>query len=323
MKKGCIAVLIIVPLLCVIAVGTAGYIANQRFGLTVAPAVSHETLASAQTRLRAVLKPDKLQGFIARHLPPGAVPLPGFVPWNAEQLLPEVLPQEVAVLAGSDYAGGHVRLKLFVNERRGGPMIQQALNQSGLFAKVRQIAWDPNLVQMQQRGVLTVDGSIPIPEATETRVLEHWTHQSPGQPLTAQGYHLFEAVLDNRNGEILTLFAAISKLMDYEWQKALDQQKIIMDTLVNVRSARLDANLASDDKMLINLRIDANAEARPVFDFYANIGVMYGKGWLKNNYDMGLEGKFVWDENASAAIGNFELTGFEKHVQAYITKLAA
>jgi len=76
-KKGCLIALLALVLLVVAAaavVGVAYAKANRQFGLTEAPAISHETVVAGNTVLRIVFKPEALTPLLQRLIPADQIP---------------------------------------------------------------------------------------------------------------------------------------------------------------------------------------------------------------------------------------------------------
>jgi len=313
-KKGCLIVAIVVPLIILAAVGVVGYRMSRQFGLTEAPAVSHDTVVNAQTRFQAVLEPDKLNDFVLQHLPKDKIQIPSWIPWKIDELLPKILPREVALVAGSDYKQGTIDLTMFVNERRGGPAITEYLNQQNPFRNLPQIKWDPKLVQLPQRGVITLGGALSIPEGAEEKVLESWSHEPPKDPAKPAGDHLLEAVLDNRNGEIITLAASIMSIYGMDWQKmfAMQEAQMGLEIIKHITVVRLTADLAGNDLMKILLTIGAEPIIQSQLEFFTNaFAVPPVQQYLKEQMNLKLEGNFKWDAKQNALVGDFGLSGFE------------
>lgn len=314
MKKGCLIVFCIVALLLVISVAVAGIQFNNTYGLAISEEVSHATLANAQTRVRAVVKLDKLRDLLLTMLPPEVqTQMPAWLPYTKEELAEEVLPREVALLAGPNYSKNEYEITLFANERRGGPYITKVVNESKVFDQVQIVKWSPDLAILRQRGVITASGSIPMPEDTEMLVLEKWTHDAPEQPLEIEGDHLVEAVFDNRNGDAMALFNVFYSQQVPDWREKTDPAiNMAVGMLPLLYTIRLEADLKGEDEALVRLLIHGAEDLKSQLNFIAN-GIVLPrlKHDLKQQQGLILDGEFVWDDAQSMAVGEFTITGIK------------
>ena len=321
MKKGCLIALIVVPVLLTVTLGAVAYKLNSEFGLLEAQPISHEQYADATTRLRVLLRPEAMEGFILRHVPSDAVAIPG--PYSIYDVIPMVLPREVALLSGSNYRTGKMDVRLFINERRGGPYIRHMANSANFLGELDFVRWVPNRMECPQRGAVAATGSIPIPyyEALEARILESWPNTPPPTPALLEGTHLLEAALDNRNGEVMGLIGVGSGMGGMDWMELFKDPQInmAMDILEKVTMARLTVNLLSDDEANIRIRVDASPEAQKKLVFILNMLVLPElKKTLRADYEIELDGELTSSDADNALFGDFRLKGFEKHVNALI-----
>jgi len=320
LKKGCLIAAVVVILVLVAGISVVWYRVNRQFGLKSAELVSHETFAEPATRLRAVIKLDKLADFVTTLLPPEIV-VPSWLPYSREEAVREFLPYEVALLATPDYGTGEVRLTVFVNERRGGPIIVQELNRAQVLSKVKFVRWLPAQLELRQRGVITATGALPLPDGVEEHVLRSWTHDSPGEPLLASGSNQLEVALDNRNGDIVTYMAAVLKALEQDWRAPYEDPiaKGFMDMLVNVFSVRLTANLTGPDTAEAQLRLDAAPVARGQLEFLFGVVVMpQAKAWLQKECGLVMDGEMKWNEAENAMLGSFKVIGLEQAINQII-----
>ncbi len=323
MKKVLIALAVIL-LIVAVAAGVVFYKANQEVGLTESESVSHETLASPHTRVRAVLRTAALSDFIASLVPP-TVKVPDYVPWDIQDALPRLLPREVALLADPDFTQGEIGLTLFANEQRLGPMLVKAVNDSGIFKKPLPVSWSGDGALLEKRGVITARANLPIPEGVESRILEHWTPQTQSEPVAVEGTNQFEIVLDNRNGDLVTLFAAISQAMKQDWKAMLnqDQVKSVLPLVAKVSDARLAANLDGPDTCNIKLVVHADQGAGGMLQFMlAGAAVPELQKMLEAKHSLILEGQSKYDKEQQALVGTYKLTGFREQLERAIAKAA-
>ncbi len=332
MKKGCLIGLIVLLVLIVgvaIVAGVGFVKVNQQYGISEAPPASYEQFVNKNTRVRLLFNPDKLNDLIAHYLPPDALPLPSWLPYKQNQLIPMLMPREIALLTGSDFAKGQIDLTFFINERRLGPLIAQAADNSNIFKSIKQVKWDSELMTAPQRGVLKVGGAIAIPDGLENKVLETWQHDIKGEPVTIQGGHLIEAAIDNRSGDIFTLIASAQQASGQDW-RALLQDPIAKTAIAIVQKVvdfRLSGDFVSNDSAKIVARVGAEPDAGPQLEFLAGMGIPALATQLEDMYGLKLTGQPKWNASEKALIGEFSITGFERlirqQIQAALPKAAA
>ncbi len=332
MKKGCLIALIALALLVVAAVVVAGVAyakANRQFGLTEAPAVSHETLATGNTVLRIVLKPDTLTAILDKLVPAGQIPpflaKMGYTP---EKMLPMILPREVAVMAAPDLATNKLNLTFFANERRGGPLLVDAIN-TGNYTQGKKpldnfplIKWAPEGASLPERGAFELKGNLAIPDTVESAILKSWKPTPPVQPLRIEGTHLLEAVMDNRNGDILAIYAALMAAQGADWQatlKAPPAGPMIEANLPDILDVRAAADLKDFDSATINLRLDATAEKGPGLEF------MFKMVWpnvldVAAKQGITIKGEPVWDPQKGALLIDLTLSGLKPMLEKTLNR---
>ncbi len=321
MKKGCLIVLLILGVLVAGGLGFAGVQyrnLNRDYGLSMAEPVSHETLVAPDTRLRALLQPDKLIGTLMDYVPQGSLEskLPSWIPMNLEESLPKVLPREVALLANPNYAAGDIDMTLFVNERRGGPAVMNWLNENNPLADIPMVKWDPALVQMPERGTLTLDAALNMPAGIEENVLEHWSHDPPAAPLSISGEHALEVVLDNRNGASMVLAATISELNGQSWEQLRNKQEfgLVLGFLKAIQWIRLGADVTARDEITIKMHIDSKNN----LEFIHAMAFPELQNTLKKDTQLDLQGSAKWNEKQSALVGTYTLTGYDKLIRPQV-----
>ena len=300
--------------------------ANQRFGLSEAEPVSHETVADMGTRLRVVARPEAVTPLLLAYVPKERMPtLPvvSALGLDFSKAVEMLMPREVALLGGSDFGAGQVRLTLFVNERRGGPASVEHLDLSDLLGRIPVVSWAATRLRMPQRGVLLLDGQIPIPEEVETVVLERWSHRMEGAPLSVYGGHFLEMVLDNRNGELMTLGASIAQGLDVDWQDAMKQPPLSMAVPVveKIQEIRLHVDPEGLDALTGNLRISGPPDVAGL-SLLINIAVAeYIAKPLKEKHGMDLSGECVWDQAQGAVIGRYRIAGLDGYLRQRINAM--
>lgn len=315
--------MLIAGLLLLVVVGGGGFIGYryaQEFGITEAPLVAHDTLASVDTRVRMRIEPDRLHAFISS-LIPDELPIPAWVPFDPKARLGDLLPREIALLAGSNYATGQMDLTVFVNERRGGPFIAQLTEQSAALAGMPFIRWTSPGLTMPRRGVLSATGSIPLPNGLESRILEHWTHQPAADPILIEGGHQFELTVDNRNGELLTFMATLMELNGVDWRMVFadPQFKIAMDVIVGVLSGRATADLVDDDTVLLNIAVRTTPETGGALPFVTGAFIQPQiEQFLITNLGLKLTGSPRFDAASQRVLGEYRITGFKQLIDSQL-----
>lgn len=181
-----------------------------------------------------------------------AVPL-----WAIEQFLP----YEGSVILSNDFDSGNVVIHVLVNERRMGPVIVTLFNESATKnALPREVAWDDNGMVFEKRGVITVEGKMGMDTEAKEAVWYQWHHPAILRPIPLRGGHLFEGVLDNRDGGAYLVTASYLKAFHIVLDKR--EQEISLSTLQFVTSVRVEADVIEPDTLKIRLEFDIVPEAR-------------------------------------------------------------
>lgn len=323
MNKGCLLIAGLVVVAVVAVGGVIGYGYVQEFGLTEAPIVPHESLATSQTRLRIKIEPGLLQDYLKTFVPDD-LEVPAWLPVDVKSHLGDVLPHEIAILAGSDFSTGTLGLTVFVNERLGGPIFVRLANESDLLAGVPFVQWATEGLTLTKRGALVANGTVPLPEQLESTVLEHWTHDAPAEPLTILGGHPLEIALDNRNGEFLILVATLMNLYGMDWQGIFaneDFKKMALPQIVGSNFARFTGDLADPDTIKIHAIVGATADAGVTMQFmFGSFILPQLQDYLKNNLNLKLVGNAKWDQAKLELAGDFTVTGLRDFVASRMGK---
>ncbi len=317
-KKLAIAAAVL-ALIAAIAAGIALNQLNGSYGIFTSETVHHDTLALPDTRLRVSIDTLQLGADMVPYLPENP-PLPGWLPWDLPSLLPKVLPREVAVLGGSDFADGAYNLVVFVNEQRGGPALPEYLNNQYQFQKqFPAVTWAPEGFQLERRGVLSAQGHIPLPLDLEDTILQTWSLDLPETPLTLFGGHMAEAVVDNRNGEIITLIAALAPV----WNSSLEQMKqnpqldALLTLLLDVTDIRLAIDFKSTDILLLQFRIHAAQSVGGQLEFFIPLAIPMLSQQLQLQYGLTLESENEWNPNDEVYTADLSIIGVEEKLKEY------
>lgn len=275
MKRGCLIVVIAVPLLILGALAYAYSAARSTYGLSPASPISSETVATPETRTRIVLSREKLVPFLKSFLPGGAVELPWYASFMVKDPIEEILPYEVALLGGADYKDNRYQVTAFVNERVLGPTIvtvareafknyeeqMRAAGNTPASQIFRGIKWQDGFIDNSERGKLTVSAGLPLPAGMQNRVLQSWqVDKAPSKNVT-EGGHLLEGVLDNTGGELMTVIGALGKLQGMSLDQVFDPKAPqILQAVKAIDTVRLYGDLTGDDELTVILRIALNTD---------------------------------------------------------------
>ncbi len=302
-----------------LAGGIAFYKLNESYGLMTAKVVRHNAQVSQTTRLRISVDTLRLGEDLLPYLPEN-LPLPGWLPWDLPALLPKILPREVAILGGSDYAANAYNLTVFINEQKGGPMLPKLLNdQVQLPNRFPAVAWDDEGFQLKERGILTVEGQLPLPLGLEDRILETWSLDPPTEALQLYGKHMAEGVIDNRNGDILTLIGGLAPI----WGTTLDQinkesnSAVMLGMLDHIHDIRIAVDLKNTDTLLLQIRIHAEKEVGGQLEFFIPFAMPMLAQQIKAQYGLTLESENTWNPDDETYTVDLSVTGVEEKFRDY------
>jgi len=324
MKKGCLIVLIILAVLLVVGVVGAFVAYNAfdaRVGLGLSRPISHQEAVVGDTRIRCVVNPEKLAPFLADYIPANAQ-----LPIDAAQikeLLPYVVPREVALLARSDVMGRKLSITLFANEKRLGRLVQEYANTEDVLSNIKQIKWTTKGFELPERGFLFAEGDMTIPESVEKEIFTLWPTQAKEGPATIEGGNQVELVIDNRNGDILAVAAALATAQGQDWAalRASEYGGMAIGIIESIYVARIKANLMDKDTLSIDLRIDSDAEKGPGLQLLlSGLVVPAAKDYLKKNYALTLDGDVEWNAADNAIAGTLKITGLEAVIRGQLAK---
>ena len=174
------------------------YYVNSRYGLTRAPRITYSQVEGDHFPIRVEMQPLKAKDDFLNLLEQSGAKVPSYA-------LDRVLPQEVTILASINPTLPQMDLHVFVNEQSFGPVIQQMLNQNLKANPPSRVVWSTQGVQFPRRGVLTLDGNVPVPSSILDAMTMEWGSAHKRVPLKMDGNHFIEAVIDNRDGAAYTL----------------------------------------------------------------------------------------------------------------------
>ena len=210
-----------------------------------APRVSWATVIKPETRVQIVLNPLLGREVIARVLNKTV----GAPPWVARP----ALPYQVAALGDADFLLGDMKMTLFINEKRLGPVIRDKMNGFALPFPWNQ--WFIDKMASRGRGALVREGAGPMDSALLRWIASEWKTATPGDPLRADGNHLIEAVLDNRDGGAAAILGSLAAARGIHVADRPGNDFLKM-LVTGVRTARLQVDLTPDNALTVHLAME-------------------------------------------------------------------
>lgn len=313
MKRGCLIVSLLLLVVVILVAGFMLYTFNRQVGLFEAAPISHETVATPANQFRLVLRPEHLGNSLLPFLPDESE-LPAWLPLDAADSVSLLLPHEIALLSESNFETEQLDLTFFVNERRGGPVFMSLVQDANLNVNLKGFEWADPRFTYPQRGVLLGHADLTIPEGVEFALLERWSHTLPETPLSVAEGHLLAGVLDNRNGELLTLMLTLIEANDGDWQTALEDSRMetFLELLVDIYELHLHADLVDKDTLAGLLRVEANPAISPDLTFLSNMVLLpLLKNYIESDLRLEFSAGANWDEDEEALLIDFDITGLE------------
>jgi len=317
--KKFLIVLVVLTAIGAVAAAVAGYQLNTRYGWLASSAVFHETMATTDTRIRLAVDTLRLGKELAPYFPED-VALPDWLPWDLPALLPRVLPREVAVLGGADFREGAYNITLFVNEQRGGPALPTFINTQTKFKRsIPGVIWEEPGFTLEDRGKLSAKGHLPLPPDLEATIRETWPADPPAEPLILQGGHLAELVIDNRNGDILTLIGALAPLWNTSFEQ-LRQNSMVearIELVTGITDVRAALDFASADSLVLQIRAAAEEQAGKQLEFMIPAALMMLGNTMQQRYGVTLESDTIWDMSEEVLKIDITINGVEQKLKDY------
>lgn len=314
------AVLIVVAL---VAGAIAFYIANDRYGVLTARAVNHDLIAKPDTRLRIAVDTIRLGEDLAPYLPEN-MPVPGWLPWDVPGLLPKVLPHEVAILGGSNYRENAFDLTVFINEQKGGPALPAYLNNQVRFKqRFPAVEWSDRGFHMEERGIVSIDGQLPLPGGLEDAIFEIWPFDPPEDTLKLRGGHTAEGVIDNRSGDLITIIGGLAPLWNtsLERLKAHQQLGAALTLLEQVDEIRLAVDFKNQDTLLLQLRAHTDQDTGGQLEFFIGMALVQIAQQVKAQYGLVLESEAAWKPEEEIYVCDISVIGVEEKFKAYFRQV--
>ena len=316
LKKVLIALAALVVLIIVAGIAGLMYV-DGRFGIRQAPALSYMEYGGAQADIAVRVDPDQarqqLLGLITQQFGDG----PDGIVTN---LIAESLPHEVVLMASPRYSDGTIDLTLYVNERRGGPIIARMLTEQLIQqAGAQPIAWDPEGARLERRGVVVLTGETELHNRTISEIDRRWGDNLPLAPQVMDGGNFFELIAANRKG---SLYALVSALAIADPDNADFAIMLMLEEVKQLEAMRATANFISNDAMAISILLQCDRaieDDRPesMRLMLEQIVVPQLAVGLEEAYGLELEGGFV--RNGYDLEGDFTLNGIEPYLARTMT----
>lgn len=234
MKRGKRKALIVaVPAALVLA--AVFYVQKKYEPIFAAPVITHEAVAEPCQTLRAVCYPCKAPEWLAK------------VVGCPERVVELFAPREVALLAEPDLGEQAVRLSVFVNEQRLGPVIADWASPPELSKEFPEIAWSEQGCVRQERGSMVFHGTFPLKQEVVdlVRVLQKSASAGVAPPL--EGGHMFEAGLSNEDDGAVAAFLCLYGCLD-SGPPAFDAEAVAKN-LSAVKTVRFFADFQGEDAL--------------------------------------------------------------------------
>jgi len=315
--------------------------AEQRYGLSLAPEVSHEVFATNEDRVRFVVRPEFLLPYIEDYSSEEAET--DIMGHSTKDIFRQFIPREIALMARADLPSDKIYLTLFANERRGGPFIEEWINSMNVLSRIPGVNWNPGGLELRGRGSLVAEGNIVFPESYKESRLEYWPLYSMEQVLTVSGDHLLELVIDNSNGDILTFFAIMAAFLGEDWQNIIGYlftvpilghfgpppspvefyEPAVSVILPVLESIHINANIKNKDTIMVLLSMRVEPEKGPYISDLISLFTYYAlKEWLKTHLNLILDGSLQWDEKQNLIIGSYSVSGMQQKLKNIIGSAA-
>lgn len=285
MKKGCIIAAIAILVIVVLVVVVAAIVIDSKYGaVTTANRVSHRTVAPADAGIRLVADPALGEPILEKHVFANM--------GGAAAFAQKGMPYELAFFIAPGLDDNVGNLTVFINEQRLGPVIAEEVTRMVLAGQVPYATWPPDGMVLQERGILLLEGDIPLSPVYIEVAREIWGVVSPLPPPEVEGGHFIEAAIDNRDGGAYALFGS---LFERHNQGPLPfDRKELARSLWLISIMRIQADPASPDDLSLRVVLECNPEAGEgdIGTLAFLIGMLRGevaKG-LQESYGAGLEG---------------------------------
>lgn len=294
MKKALIILLAVLGLLLLVAIIAAVIVDNKYEAIWSASRISHESVAPPQTALRAVVNPRIAKNYLITDIAQAT--------GMKAAGIARVLPHELAVLVSTDLATRDAGVTLFINEQRLGPVIcEEAKKASALSQNVPFVQWNPEGLAKQRRGKLVANGFLTLRPDYVDVVNQEWGSVQTPSPLTINGGHFIEAVIDNRDGGAFALIGTLIAMQaggNRGFEPAAIGQSLWTVGAIRITADMIPDYLTPDDpadeQMNVRIVIDCNplAEQADVdtLAFVLTTLIAQAKGMIQSETGMILDG---------------------------------
>ncbi len=283
------------------------------------PIVSHAEYVTENTDSRLVLKLGQIADRLESYLPQETIKdIPGNMRRVIEEDFAGVLPAEIAFLGGADTANGEYELVFFVNQRYFATFLPAGIGLSKVMDRLPPMRWEDEEVPLRQVDKSVVKGTayLPVPEEALAVLDENWATGTDNAPAPAiTGDHLLEAAIDNRSGDLFTLWTAFSAAngIDYDVLARQPFFSPALQTLQDIAVVRLQADVADEDVLNIRLILEAVESPGPMLSSTLPM-LLNGMGKQMINEQLtglGIEfdGQAQWNAEAGALEASYQITG--------------
>lgn len=293
------------------------------------PIVSHETMATPTTTARAVIQPRRIAALIDK-----------LVPWDQVQKLQinegvkkmlkddldEVLPNEIAVLGGPNYQTNQFEITFFLNQQYYDILVPMAGGQ--ILPRVPFITWAKEGLKLRQPGAVAASGTLPLPEGLDATLQQYWASlEPPADALKAEGGHLLEIALDNRNAAVLALVGAGAALngMAVEQMFSMPGMDQVPKVVSQLSSLRVQADLDPNGALVVDIALrkldSAGAEVDMPISFIVNSFVLPEIEARLAEQGLEMQGEVKWEGPVFHA--HYTVPGAEAKVLELIQGLLA
>ena len=301
MSKKKIALIVVLVILAVIVI--AVIVVDQKFAILFAsPRVSYETLVRPETRAEIVLDVPKAQEIIKKKLLAG-VSVPDWV-------LPRVLPYQAALVANMDSDRGEIKLTLFINDQRLALVLVDQINRLRFPAPFDR--WFKDKMAWKERGSMLRKGVAPMDPAFLAKLKEILKGKSGAAvPLKIEGGHLFEAVLDNRDGSAMAIIGTLASALgvpvtDYAWEG-------YVGALTPLDTVRLQADLGNGKALVAHLALECAPDTEANSAQFLLLGLQMGLPQLQGDLSkkgITLKGNATVEKNVVK--GDYTIPNFDQ-----------
>ena len=285
-------VLVVLGVLCLVlivaAIGALIWL-DGKYGIRKAAALSSIDHGGRESDVLLVVYPEHALPLIEQTINSSGA-LPGFIN------VVSVLPYEITGMLTFHPDARRYDMRLFINERRLGPLITGRITEFARQRGLRRIQLAETGMTMAKRGELTLDATMETGKDTERFLQTYWSEPRLNEPNSLDGNHLAELIVNNRNGALFSMVAELSRQADSSLSPNLN---LMAEPISYIDRVMAEADMISVDQIAVNLTIECqrdgdetNAES---IRTYIEFGLPSFKSDLKQQYGITLEGTTVRD----------------------------